>query len=64
MTQKKFSRHAAKLVAAAGILALAQACSSGTHLPPDPGPMGSTATGGQADLPDRNSQSTPVQKPN
>jgi hypothetical protein len=27
------------------------------------GPMGSTATPGQADIPDTNSQSTPVMKP-
>ncbi|MDO8290725.1 MAG: hypothetical protein Q7T44_16040 [Parvibaculum sp.] len=30
---------------------------------PDHGPMGSTATGGDADIPDRNSESTPIEKP-
>lgn len=42
-----------------------QACSSGIGpAQTPPGSMGSTATGSQADLPDANSQSLPIDRPN
>lgn len=52
-------------LALAGTLALMlQACSSGVGPSQQaPGPMGSTATGSQADLPDANSQSLPIDRP-
>lgn len=55
------------VLALTSMLAGLQACSSSDNIGPaqtPPGSMGSTATGGQADLPDANSQSLPIDRPN
>lgn len=52
------------LALASALTLMLQACSSGIGPAQQaPGPMGSTATGSQADLPDSNSQSLPIEKP-
>ncbi|MDO8422314.1 MAG: hypothetical protein Q7S99_09135 [Parvibaculum sp.] len=50
------------VIALTSVIAGLAACAPGNPRP-DPGPMGSTATGSDADIPDRNSQSTPIEKP-
>ena len=54
---------AATLITAGLLLA---GCGSASDIgapPEDPGPMGSTATPSEASLPSKNSQSTPIERP-
>jgi len=54
---------AASLIVASALLA---GCGSGNDIGPSqtaPGPMGSTDTESEADLPAKNSQSTPINRP-
>lgn len=54
---------AASLIVTGALLA---GCGSANDIgapPEEPGPMGSTATPSKASLPSRNSQSTPVERP-
>lgn len=56
--------HALPALLAAGLLLALPACSSDVgRSQPAPGPMGTTSSPGQADIPDRNSESSPVEKP-
>ena len=61
---KNMTRLLPVLALTAAIAAL-QACSPGGSKPvtPEHGPMGSTATPSTASLPGRNSESTPVERP-
>tara|TARA_R110000824_G_scaffold118960_14_gene271996 strand:- start:109294 stop:109491 length:198 start_codon:yes stop_codon:yes gene_type:complete len=64
MTRHPAIRHAFPALLAAGILLSLPACSSDVgRSQPAPGPMGSTSSPGEADIPDRNSESSPVAKP-
>lgn len=63
MIQTRTLRQSITVMLATGVILLLEACTPGEPARPDPGPMGSTATGSDADLPDRNSQSTPIQRP-
>lgn len=56
---------ASMIAGIAGIAGL-QACSSPQNIgpaQPEHGPMGSTSTGSRADLPSRNSESLPIDRP-
>ncbi|MGV8997582.1 MAG: hypothetical protein ACOH12_11600 [Parvibaculaceae bacterium] len=66
MTMMMTKTSASRKLLAATLLVAGLAATSGCigRSQPDHGPMGSTATGSDADLPNRNSQSTPIERPN